>query len=123
MQYYTVCPFLLEYYEERLQGNMIVERAITENILPKTFNRNACTMQPLHVLPILYSGWQYNFSNPEYGVAHNFAQPLLYLSYLKVSRVMVNHIQDSIVILNQQLDPSLVLIHETVGYLQSGFAL
>ena len=40
MQYYTVGPFLFEYYEERLQGNMIVECAITENILPKTLDCN-----------------------------------------------------------------------------------
>ena len=73
MQYYTVGPFLFEYDEEWLQGNMIVERAIAENILPKTLDCNAGAMQALHILPILYSGWQHNFSNSEYGVAHKFA--------------------------------------------------
>lgn len=73
MKYYTVGPFLFEYDEERLQGNMIVERAITENILPETFHGHACTMLALHILPILYSGRQHNFRNPEYGVAHKFA--------------------------------------------------
>ena len=47
MQYYTVGPFLFEYDEERLQGNIIVERAIAENILPKTLDCNAGAMQAL----------------------------------------------------------------------------
>ena len=119
MKYYTVGPFLFEYDEERLQGDMIVERAIAKNILPKTLDCNAGAMQALHILPILYSGRQYNFCNPKYGIAHKFPKPFLYLLGLKVSGVMVNHIQDTVVVLNKQLDGVLILKHELVGNFQS----
>ena len=46
-----------------------------------------------------------------------FPKPFLYLLGLKVSGVMVDHIQDTIVVLNKQLDGVLILKHELVGYL------
>lgn len=88
---------------------MIVERAIAENILPKALDCNAGAMQPLRR--------QYNFCNPKYGIAHKFPKPFLYLLGFKVSGVMVNHIQDTVVVLNKQLDGVLILKHELVGYL------
>lgn len=90
---------------------MIVERAIAENILPKALDCNAGAMQPLRR--------QYNFCNPKYGIAHKFPKPFLYLLGLKVSGVMVNHIQDTVMVLNKQLDGVLILKHELVGNFQS----
>ena len=44
MQYYSVGPFRFEYYKKRLQCDVIIERTIAKDILPKTLYCNSCAV-------------------------------------------------------------------------------